>query len=70
MNNRLNKYYYSKDHTSNNYTSQMAYVEHNLYKNFDNITFNNTINLSEHINQYTTDVVDTYKTNTVSNLTK
>ena len=36
----------------------------------DNITFNNTNNISKNINQYTTDVVNNYETNKASNLKK
>ena len=42
-----NKYYSSKHYTSNNYKSQIAYVESNLYKRSDNRTFNNTSNISK-----------------------
>ena len=38
-----------------------------MCKKYDNRTFNNTGNITKHINQYTTDVVDTYKLNNVSN---
>ena len=62
--------YSSNNHISNNYKSQIAYVENNLYKRYDNRTLNNTHNISKTINQYTADVVNTYKTNRVSNLKK
>ena len=40
------KIYYSyKTYVSNNYKSQIAYVENNLYKEQDSRTFNNTNNL-------------------------
>ena len=35
---------------------------------YDNITFNNTNNISKHINQYTNDVVNNCKINKVSNI--
>ena len=41
-----------------------------IYIRSDNRTFNNTDNISKHINQYTTVVVSNYKTNKVSNLKK
>ena len=49
------------NYISNNYKSQIAYVEHNSYKLYDNITFNKTNNISKPINQYTTDAVNNYK---------
>ena len=52
---------------SNNYEPQVAYVENNLYNKSGNRTFNNTNNISQNINQCTTDVHN-YKTNKVSNL--
>ena len=36
------KKYSSKDYINNNYKSQIAYVENNLYKRSDNRTFGNT----------------------------
>ena len=55
---------------SNNYKSQIAYVENNLYKKQDNRTFNNTNNIYKHINQYSTDINNNYKINKVSNVKK
>ena len=53
---------------SNNYKSQIVYIENNMYKRYDNRTFNNTDSISKHINQHTTDIADNYKTNKASNL--
>ena len=39
------KDYSCKTYVSNNYNSQTAYVENNLYKRSDNIAFNNTNNI-------------------------
>ena len=39
-----------------------------MYKRYGNRTVNNTHNISKTINQYTADVVNTYKINKVSNL--
>ena len=36
-------------------------------KRYDNITFNNTNNISKNINQYTTDIVNKHKIKKVSN---
>ena len=66
----LNEYYYSKHYISNNYKSQIVYVEHNLHKRYYNITFNKTNNMSKTIHKYTAGVVNIYKINQVSNLTK
>ena len=52
------KYYSSKNYTSNNNKSKIAEVGNNLYKRSEDRAFNNTDNISKHINQYTTDVVD------------
>ena len=60
----LKRYYSSKNYISNNHKSQVAYAENNLYKRYDNITFDNTNNISKNIHQNTTDVVNGYKTNT------
>ena len=49
--------------TSNNYKSQMAYVERKLYKKQDNRTFNDTNNIYKRINNYSNDVTNTYKIN-------
>ena len=64
----LKKDYASKTYFSNNYKSQVAYVENNSYKRSDNISYNNTDNISKHINQYTTDVVNRFKISEVSSI--
>ena len=48
----LKKYNSYKTYVSNNYKSQIAYVENNIYKISDNRTFNNTNNIYKHINKY------------------
>ena len=50
------KDYSYKAYISNNYKSQIAYVENDLYKRFDNRTLNNRNHIQKHINQYSTDV--------------
>ena len=62
--NILKHYYYKNNYISNNYKSHIVYVEHNLYNSYANITFNNTNNISKAINQYTTDVVNNYRSTT------
>ena len=49
-----------KTDISNIYISQIAYVENNLYKRFDNRVFNNTNIMSKHITQYPTDAFNNY----------
>ena len=43
---------------------RIGYVENNLYKKQDSITFNNTHNIYNHIHQYSTDVFNNYKIKT------
>ena len=64
------KGYSYKTYTTNNYKSHIGYVETNLYKRSDNITFNNTNNIHKHINQYSTDVLNNYKINKTHNVKK
>ena len=59
-----------KTYVSNNYISQIDYVDNNLYKIFDDIIFNNTNNTYKHINQYSTDVTNNYKVNKTHNVKK
>ena len=54
----------------NNYKPQTAYVENNIYKIYDNRTFNNTSNIYKHINQYSTDVFNNYRANNTPNVKK
>ena len=55
------KDYSYKTYITNSSKSQTAYVENNLYKKQDSITFNNTTNIYKHINQYSTDVFNNCK---------
>ena len=55
------KDYAYKTYITNNYKSQIAYVEDNLYKKQGSRTFNNTNNIYKHINQYSTDVFNNYR---------
>ena len=57
------KDYSYKTCVGNYYNPQIAYVENNLYKRYDNRTFSNTTNIHKHINQYSTDVFNNYKIN-------
>ena len=59
-----------KTYKGNSYNSQVAQVEDNLYKRFDNIMFNNTRSMYKHINQYPTDVFNNYKINKTHNVKK
>ena len=62
--------YSTKNYMSKNYKSQIDYIEHNLYKKQDNITFNNLNNMYKHINNYSNDVTNNYKINKIQNLKK
>ena len=64
------KGYPYKTHISNNYKSQIAYVENNLYKRYDNRVFSNTNNIYKHIHQYSTDAFNNYKINKSHNVKK
>ena len=66
----LKKDYSYKTYITNNYKSQIAYVENNLYKKQDNRIFNNTNNNHKHINQYSTDVFNNYKIHKTHNVKK
>ena len=66
----IKKDYSYKTYVSNNYKSQIAYVENNLYKKQDNRTFNVLNNITKRINQYSTDINNNYKINKVSNVKK
>ena len=58
----------TKDHSyktyiTNNYNSHLGYVENNPYKKQYSTTFNNTNGIYKHINQYSTDVFNSYNIN-------
>ena len=57
----VKKDYSYKTYVSNSYKPQVAYVEHNLYKTSGNKAFNNTSNIHKHTDQYSTDVISSYK---------
>ena len=64
----VKKDYLYKTYASNNYKSQVGYVGSNLYKRYDNRTFNNTNTIYKHISQYSTDVFDNSKINKTHNV--
>ena len=66
----LKKDYPYKTYISNNYKSQIAYVENNLYKRYDNRISNNTNNIYKHLNQYSTGAFNDYKINKTHNVKK
>ena len=66
----VEKDYSYKTYVSNNYKSQIAYVENHLCKRPDNRTSNNANNIHKHINQYSTDVFNNYKINKTHNVNK
>ena len=53
--------YSYKTYMCNNYKSQIAYVENNMHKRFDNRTVNNTSYIYKRIKQYSADVLITAK---------
>ena len=66
----VKKDYSYKTYVSNNYKSQIAYVENNLYNKQANRTFNNTNNIYKRINNYSNDVTNNFNINKVSNVKK
>ena len=64
----VKKDFSTKNYISNNYKSQNDYIENNLYKKQDNITFNNTNNITKHFNNYSNDVTNNYKIKKIQNL--
>jgi len=66
----IRKEYSPKIYNSTSYRTVLDYVENNLYKRYDNRTFNNTSNVYKNINQHNTEVVNTYKINKHLNLKK
>ena len=59
-----------KTYITNIYKSHIGYVENNLYKKQDNRTFNSTNNIYKHINQYATDVFNSYRVDETHNVKK
>ena len=66
----LKKGYPYKTYITNSYKSHVGYVENNIYKKQDSITFNNTDNVYKHINQYSTDVFKKCKIHKTHNVNK
>ena len=60
----------TKNYISNNYESQVGYIGNNIYKKYVNRIFNNTNNITKHINNYSNDVTNNYKMNKIQNLKK
>ena len=57
----IRKEYSPTIYNSTNCRTHIGYVENNLYKKSDNITFNSTHSTYKNINQNTADVINTYK---------
>ena len=64
------KDFLTKNYRSNNYKSQIDYVENSLYKKQDNRIFNNTNIITKRINNYSNDVTNNYKMDKIQNLKK
>ena len=60
----------TKNYISNNFNSQIDYIENNLYKKYDNRILNNTNNITKHINTYSNGVTNSYMLNKIQNLKK
>ena len=50
------------------FRSDNGYIENNVYTKYDNIIFNNTINITKHINNHSDDATNNYKVNQISNV--
>ena len=46
------------------------YIENNLFKKYDNRTFNNTNNIIKQINNHSNDVTNNYRIHKISNVKK
>jgi hypothetical protein len=66
----IKKDFSTKNYITNILRSSYDNIEHNLYKKYDNRTFNNTNNTYKHINNYNNDITNNYKINRVSNVKK
>lgn len=66
----IKKDFSTKNYITNILRSSYDNVEHNLYKKYDNRTFNNTNNTYKHINNYNNDVTNNYKINKINNTKK
>ena len=66
----IKKGFSTKNYISNSHKPQIGYIENNLYKKQDNRIFNNTSNITKHINSYSNDVTNNYKINKIHNLKK
>ena len=51
----------TKHYITNAFRSSNDYIGNNVYKKYDNRTFNNTNHTSKHINNYSNDVINNYK---------
>ena len=66
----IKKDFSTKNYITNILRSSNDYIEHNLYKKYDNRTFNNTNNTYKHINNYNNDITNNYKINRINNVKK
>ena len=66
----LKKSFPTHKYISNNYKTQIDYIGNNLYKKQDNRIFNNTNDITKHINNYSNGATNNCKINKVQNLKK
>ena len=62
------KNFSTKHYITNVFRSNNGYIEHNVYKKYDNRTFNNTNTITKHTNNHSNDVTNNFKVNTTSNV--
>ena len=60
----------TKHYITNVFRSNNDYIGNNVYKEFDNRTFNNTSNITKHISNHSNDVTNGYKINEIKNVKK
>ena len=52
------------------FRSNNDYIEHNVYKKYDNRTFNNTNNVTRHINNHSNGATNNYKIDKINGVKK
>ena len=75
INNTDNVSTIKKDVSTNKYITNVFrrnndYIGNNMYKKYDNITFNTTTNITTHINNYSNDVTNNYNIDKINAVTK
>ena len=60
----------TKNYLTNVFRNNNNYTENNLYKKYDNRTFNTAEDITKHINNYSNDITNNYKINKINNVKK